>query len=123
MAQATIIRNIVSVVRCPAMAGVGVPIQVCQGNDKIKPCPYMMNLWSDTKPGSFPSIMTCTYNPDSPKKVLDPETRKPYTNRRESPYLGPEQRAQADQIFSLQVPADTDAGPEWQNARMNMLGK
>lgn len=91
------------------------PLEICQGNANIKACPYYLGQSLVDK------TMDCTYHPDNPRKNVDPHTKKVPEHFRESAYLTPDQRADVGRIFSVQVPQAVSPGPEWDNARGNVI--
>lgn len=96
-----VIRNILEVVRCPAVGGTAVPVISCTGvqwNENLKRCPYYFS-----KDGQ--QIQCCYHpsGPDKPKTVLSDE--QPRTTVR----LWTAQ----DPLISLQAIASTELPPEW----------
>jgi len=103
-------RNIISVVRCPALAGVAVEISACTGIEgELKPCPYMLS--------SAEGLVKCTHNPEDPKKVFAPSGER----RESSMITHPEYKVGVQNIFSLQVHQGAALGPEWAAASVNIL--
>lgn len=96
-----VVRNILEVVRCPAVGGAAVPAISCtgvQGNADLKRCPYYYS-----KDGQQ---IQCCYHPSGPNK---PKTVLSDEQPREIIRLWTAQ----DPVISLQVVKSNDLPPEW----------
>ncbi len=116
-------RQILSVVRCPALGGVAVPTYNCTGFDSVQACPYFTGATLVLEVGNTPGpSIDCGYRGPGSKKPADPLTRRPYSNRRDNPQLPKEARPKPEDFFSLQIsPGVPGLAKEWKNARVNSI--
>lgn len=117
-------RQILSVVRCPALGGVAVPTYNCTGFDSVQACPYFTGATISLETGvtTGKSSIACGYRGPGSKKPADPLTRRPYSNRRDNPQLPKEMRPKPEDFFSLQLsPQLPGLAKEWKNARVNSI--
>lgn len=115
-------RQILNIVRCPALGGVATPTYHCTGFDSVQACPYFTKVTFLEIGERNISNVECGYRGPGSKKPADPLTRRPYPNRRDNPQLPKEHRPKPEDFFSLQLsPQLPGLAKEWKNARVNSI--
>lgn len=105
------LRNIITVVRCPAIGGVAVQTSACNGSGKYKTCPHYK--------GSKNSVLECVYPKTfSNKGSVGEERREQAMIRSNQTPSNPLGFIQTDQIFSLHIHEHNN--DEWRSARINI---